>query len=462
MYFPPQNSADTVGVVPSSVGALLAEEWTINPYAHLPSFLEMIWINEADQSMHDSLAMGLDYLKEFMEKQLTLTQPITPDDISSHSGEEENENNSHSNTWTDLIDSIRSVKRKGMVVCKNLILRYKHEIVAIITYMVERESLFRTNACVSESMYGGHRVRIVNSPQQPFSSQAASKKLEPLQATGMTRLALIKALVPYLRTKLEQITRQISVSLQGEYNHDNTQSFWRKDVLPAIKKWFVFMYPFLRATVQGMNLICHWQFLMGQSLSFDLPSVLLGQVVRRVTVEDKTPSSGQSQQVESGTAKGGSISTPASATGLSSLQSSLVWGTSLAIVASWATWMRAEWERVYQDQQLCLSSGSSTRPYMSSLIPPPPPPMKRRRGRIEGGKDECPLCHVNPRQSPTACIVSGGYVFCGDCIRKHIRHHKTCPLTGQPCTEDKLVRLYEPRFHQGRADTEFGGENQPP
>jgi peroxin-12 len=56
--------------------------------------------------------------------------------------------------------------------------------------------------------------------------------------------------------------------------------------------------------------------------------------------------------------------------------------------------------------------------------------------------DQCPLCHARPRVQPAAS--SSGFVFCYKCILSYVRRHATCPVTKQPCSESRIVRLYEP------------------
>jgi hypothetical protein len=48
--------------LPSSEGALLAEEWTIHPYSPLPSFLVLILIEEARRSMHTGASTAWDII----------------------------------------------------------------------------------------------------------------------------------------------------------------------------------------------------------------------------------------------------------------------------------------------------------------------------------------------------------------------------------------------------------------
>ena len=76
-------------------------------------------------------------------------------------------------------------------------------------------------------------------------------------------------------------------------------------------------------------------------------------------------------------------------------------------------------------------------------IPPPPMPPNLLGGNDHGiDKWSCPICK-EPRINPTAS--TSGYVFCYKCIVLHLRQKGNyCPMTGMPCWENKVVRLFEP------------------
>ena len=81
-------------------------------------------------------------------------------------------------------------------------------------------------------------------------------------------------------------------------------------------------------------------------------------------------------------------------------------------------------------------------------VPKPPKRPKTGEGCISPPEDEtlCPLCR-QPRQHP--CASTGGFVFCYACIMEHLRGGDDgppapfCPVTGLPCSERDLFRIYE-------------------
>ena len=52
---------------PKTVGALLAEEWSINPLSTLPSFLEMKFIEDASTSGHTAIKSIIQMLTERLQ-----------------------------------------------------------------------------------------------------------------------------------------------------------------------------------------------------------------------------------------------------------------------------------------------------------------------------------------------------------------------------------------------------------
>ena len=446
------SNTDEVGVIPKSIGALLAEEWTSDPFSPMQSFLEMIWIQEADTSIHQGIASSLESLSDILEKEIR--------SIPDFDDAEEDQN--EASRWRTYLHHIQSFlersKRKGLVIARNILARYRLEIVSLILYLVERESLIRTNSTIAESMYGGRRVKITDAKN---NSHSKARSLSPLEGHEKTRLALCKALVPYIRVKLDkalwvnqsrrkflmhQVQRDLGSTKSDLLEAWKTQQ-WAKIVIllrqrvPRVfKQLIMFLYPYLRASVQGINLLCHWRFLMGQSFSFDLISELLKQAVRRVTVQDSVKSDGTeiddaSPQKSSNNSDTGS--------GLSlNLQQYLVKGVGLAIAASWITWIRSEYDRAWREEQIIKSASCGT----SGIVPAPPVSKERLDAR-----DECPVCHAAPRRHPATSVVSCGHVFCFECIQNYVQRHDRCPMTKRPCSEDQLVRLYEPRFQTSAA-----------
>lgn len=71
---------------------------------------------------------------------------------------------------------------------------------------------------------------------------------------------------------------------------------------------------------------------------------------------------------------------------------------------------------------------------------PAAPPVGKGCVVVPQDKQLCPLCR-KLRSNP--CTSRGGYVFCYSCLLDHLQISKTCPVSGIPCMEDDIIRLYE-------------------
>jgi hypothetical protein len=52
----------------------------------------------------------------------------------------------------------------------------------------------------------------------------------------------------------------------------------------------------------------------------------------------------------------------------------------------------------------------------------------------------CPICR---KKKTNPCVASSGYVFCYLCLIKFIKDSPFCPITGIPCNENDILRIYE-------------------
>lgn len=75
-------------------------------------------------------------------------------------------------------------------------------------------------------------------------------------------------------------------------------------------------------------------------------------------------------------------------------------------------------------------------------IPPPPKQAKVIRGGIIPPSDKtlCPICS-GPRVDP--CATTSGMVYCYLCILEVLREKGQCPVTGIPCKEEDLLRIFD-------------------
>jgi hypothetical protein len=300
---------------------------------------------------------------------------------------------------------------------KSMMQRHGPELRCLAIYLLERQCL-HSKACatLSESMYGVRRAKLSGAGEN-------QRKVDPLSQGDKTRLALLLALGPYLREKMHMLYQKWCL-----YPFMTLRNKWRRS--------FVAIYPFLRMSLDGVNVLCQWRFLLGRSVFYDPYSLFLRQVVRRVTQEDVNSRPSGSSNSDPDNAPPNSILPPAFdvAKYKSEGQKVAVYLLATSFAVSWITQIRSEWQRYTRQRQNSQESSSSA---VGCVIPPPP-----QSSGVNVPKELCPLCQ-RPRIQPTAS--TSGHVFCLSCLLPFVKEHGQCPVTGVDCPESRIVRLYEPR-----------------
>jgi hypothetical protein len=299
---------------------------------------------------------------------------------------------------------------------RRLLQRYGPELRCLFLYVLERQCLHsKSCATLSESIYGVKRVKLL-----------ASGKLVALTGTEKTRLTLCLALGPYLREKGELLDRRLR-----HYHALRGPSNWRRK--------FVAIYSFLRMIFDGAGVLCQWRYLLGRSVFYDPVSMLLQQVVRRVTQEDMGG-------IPSELTPGSEDAPPNSILPTKGVDQEKYRSVGRKVAAyllttsfmlSWATQIRSEWQRHSLDSLYSERSGSTL--IGGYAIPPPPSPVSSSCENTPEGL--CPLCRRS-RIQPTAS--TSGHVFCLSCLLPFVKEYARCPITGVDCQESQVVRLYEP------------------
>lgn len=409
--------------VPGSTGGLLAEEWTIDPTSTLPSFLECLMMEEARRS-------GWQSLRSIMDVFVDQTSRLVVED-------QHRFRNSNSTALSELLRwwPVRHVT----VLLRRFIKRYGPEIRLICFYLAERISLHYSNATISESLYGGKRVKLQN-------SEGRKRRLLPLSKNDSIRLAFLVTFGPYLQERSNSFFRCILRLLSSSTAR-----------ISKLRRIIHTIWPFLQMVTKGTFLWYRWRYLLGRSIFFDPYSKVLNLIVRRVTIEDKQHHSTTSTTTESvnrfGACKsigeaGGSILDLIRSRGLRAgvgITSSLAALIMVGRIRSLRNKIRQERElkeirqqqqqhdqknedREREDRDYPLFGGE----LHDKMLPPPPIPIPSanitQKARVPS--NVCSLCN-EPRIHPTA--LSMGYVFCLKCLRESKKY-----------SESRLIRLYEP------------------
>jgi hypothetical protein len=411
------NASDLL--VLKSVGALVAEEWSVNPLSMLPSFLEMKMIEDASKSSHSALRSIVDLLIQQVSRYGETTRGRAS-------------NLDEGSVWS--VDTIRTgsatMARKFSLVLR----RFIPELRCIAIYLFERYCLRLFSSTLAESLYGTKRMVLV---EENSSESRSSRKLVPLKGKHATRLALALAIVPYLREKLNALV----------LSNDRSSCTQRQI---RLRQAFLRIYNILAKAVDSGNLLCQWRFLLGRSVSFDLTSFILGQIVRRVTQQD---------EIGTNIARS-NVNVPASnATNIqvnSYAQKSILYLLCASFAFGWLTQIRSTWQEYRHLAALRRSQAvGSTRTSESAkgsipgfrALPPPPHELVSDLLGVSLDQDNrlCPLCRQS-RVKPAAS--TSGHVFCHDCLVAFVKQHGVCPVTGVDCTESRIIRLYEPHHNE--------------
>ena len=345
----------------------------MNPFSPLPSFYEMMLIEEAQRSAQKALKDGLDSMAHLASQQRT-----------------------HGSSSV-----LRKLINRLLHFVEFLVKKYGPEVRFLITYLIERRCIAGSSATMSESIYGGMRVKV-----------RPGNLLEPMTPHDKTRLTMTMTLSWYIDEKMEDIYQK--------WKHSTATC------RPQFQVLFVKVYPYLRMTQNGTVLAYQFLYLLGKSVYFHPLSHLLRIAVRRLTHEDvvnqiSVPSPSRTNR--------------ALQKWIPTIRRAALWVLSSTAIVGWLHQFR---QHIRQQEQLHRTPALNP-------PPPPPPPFKldpRHRIRIPESSDVCPLCQ-QPWIAPTAS--RSGFVFCHKCLVLYVRDHGMCPLTGIRCTEQDLIRIYEPQ-----------------
>jgi peroxin-12 len=464
---------------PGSVGALLIEEWTINPYATLPSLVENVMMSEASRSTHHFVGTAISAAEHALRQRVLMDPPFSHETIGNGDGPSPRLLRLHH--IRKLFRALLELRRRVLASTLSVVRQYKLELQYLVTFLIERCCLGVADAMVGETLYGAMRVKLgrVHSADgtanEKGESSPVKRSLAPLSRSDKTRLALLISFVSYLREKNDVLVRKQQFAPSPAH-------------VPSMRLQTHFL-PLLHTSLAFVDLFCRWRYLMGRSIHFDLFSLALQQVVRRVTQQDTMPPSDLSSpsstpltsvdhdqrrsmdrehsvdESRSGLTKGSQL-----------LRQSIMYMMVGTLAVSWLTQIRHEYLTYRRNQATLAHMSQQRRTHIenqqntttelsgensvvrhepppedrpatsfwlseSSRVPPPPPTssLPNEDSIPIGG---CPLCRRSVRRKPTASV--SGYVFCFTCILNYVKQHHKCPVTRAHCEDSDLVRLYEP------------------
>mmetsp|Transcript_7979 Transcript_7979/g.11535 ORF Transcript_7979/g.11535 Transcript_7979/m.11535 type:complete len:372 (-) Transcript_7979:534-1649(-) len=291
------------------------------------------------------------------------------------------------------------LKNRLCYIVSFIALKYDSEIRLFIKYFMERQYLRSSCSTVAESLYGGVRSKVLK-----------DNKLARFTKADSTVLALLISIGWYADEKLEDLFARWSE--EEVRNQDEFRIF------------FVQIYPYLHMLKNGTILAYQLLYLAGKSVFFHPSSHLLGMVVRRQTASDANINRKINKNKDERLLKAW----------IPYVRKIAFWTVSATIAGGWIYRLQ-RYVRERERESLAVSS-----------MPPPPdaPPLNiDRKKRIRAvDSDVCSLCQ-QPWIAPSA--TPSGYVFCHKCLILYVRENKKCPLTGSKCSEEEIIRIFEPQ-----------------
>lgn len=352
----------------------------MNPYTPLPSFLEMMMMEEAALSGRKALVSGMDGLATSLSRMVVVA--------------------SGRSTTT-----FQRIKRQLAEHAQHIVNRFGPELRFLVSYWIERQCIATTWATTAETIYGGRRSKL-----------GPNREILEMDKKDKIRLALLLPLGSYVKERMDLFFRQSQQRRRPPIRPPTTQ--WEK-----LKSLYVTLYPYLRMTREGSVLAYQFLYLAGKSVYFSPWSHLLKLVVRRVTAADAANPSSSSSSTSSS-------SRQLSDEKVAQARRVVVGLVSSFLVVGWLSKWRQELRRLRRAQT------------KQPPFPPAPSmhvdPHLRLRPVVDPAV--CPLCQ-QPRIHPVAS--TSGYVFCQRCLTLYVRQHGKCPLTGRDCPESRITRLYE-------------------
>ncbi|CAJ1958736.1 unnamed protein product [Cylindrotheca closterium] len=444
---------DVNPMVPTTMGALLAEEWTIDPQSILPSFFEMMMIAEARRSGHEALKSGFSFVESKLDEFVNnddspVAGAASNSDLSPTTTENDNNNTDENQTSPRRSRWFEFKKKAARILLYKILKPWNPEIRCLIIYLVQRGSLLSSDAAASETIYGGKRVKLETRATGASLGYSEKRRLTPMSRKDGIRLAFLLSFSTYFEERVDGYFQSPTSSVDDSdtiVSSSSSSSSSSPSRIQKLKKMIKFLHPFMHISIQGVHLVEQWRFLLGRSVFFDPYSKFLNLVVRRVTEQDqiqdeKNNSSKKKQQnklLES------TLDTSKAILNNALFKKTVVGVLTTALAIGWMARVRKIRQRlrrqVLPNQQQQQQQQQSEN---NDFIPPPPAPLAAKNPDLLSlPATVCPLCRQT-RINPTA--TTAGYVFCLLCITSHVRENPKCPITGRDCPESALVRLYEP------------------
>jgi len=334
--------------VPTTIGALLTEEYTLDPLSHQPSFLELTYVDVARNSGRVALSamweVGVTWLEGVLgrlRRMERLADRVLAYSLAAGSASASSSANNNNMVIAALCKAIKTTT------CRIKLWYYSHlqrichvlhrtiktfgpELQILILFAIDYNCIhYLSGSTACEMVYGLKRSKLVKIPAAAGKTQSNGTTL-PSSSNGQYRIAeltkwdktmsaLLAAFFPYCKQRCdnwfkeleeqseqpsspsERMETRMQISHQG--NHTNRQmqtninSTNNSIPLDNIKQKFVNFYPYLHMTHELSIFLYQFAYLLGYTPYWSFSMHTLRVMLRRITVADVQEQQRQKQQL---------------------------------------------------------------------------------------------------------------------------------------------------------------------
>ena len=470
------NNINHNATVPTTIGALLTEEYTIDPLSHLPSFLELTFVDVARNSGRVALSAAWDvvvvYLKGLEDRLARLEQMMIHRVANFHV-----RNADRSSSLAAIKRVISAVTRRMRLGYYTFVRRACHfilkglkglapELQSLVMFAIDYHCIhYLAGSTGCEMVYGLKRSKIVNTRQlisgidsslhkgdkQFPSTSRNQKRVVHLTSSDKTKSAVLAALIPYWKERVDRLYSHLKKQRSSDHFTSNVRARKFGDI-------FLRLYPYIHLSHEGSIFLYQFAYLLEFTPYWSFSLHVLGVILRRITVSDiqnkdmhKHQEIAQKQTLPRKRSQthgpiGHTNTKHVSKLNVSNLiRGAFTFTISYTLISGWYRYFHRQLN-LRRRRWIAEADNYNTNIQHRKNHPIPPPPLPPTKLETIDYRDcadkwSCPLCH-EPRINPTAS--TSGYVFCYKCLILKLRSDgEHCPLTGMPCKESQVVRLYE-------------------
>ncbi|GMI30766.1 hypothetical protein TrCOL_g3222 [Triparma columacea] len=296
---------------------------------------------------------------------------------------------------------------------------WEEEARAVARGAVEWRSVSKGDGLVGEGSYGLKRSRVVGDGQ--------GRRMEDMRTGDQIRAVAMAVAVGWGDGRGREMYERFK--RETEEHADTREDTGRYARFRNLKKLFVRVYPYIRLSLSSVSILSSFLYLHGLTVYHSPTDWMIGQVVRRKTMQDIEvggKGGGRINQRRGGGGEGGR--SRAKKIAMAALFAFTVYG-----------WVKNAAEEIRKARREGRSGegeeGQMEAP--ESLIPKLPASTKRI---VTETPHLCPLCR-RKRVNPTV-VKETGFVYCYRCIVGAVRTEGRDPVTGAECSEDGIIRLF--------------------